>query len=263
MSETLSQNALKNYLRLANKKHREAQGKFIAEGARLCEEALASGWNVECIFVCKALLEAPRAKAVVESAAQRELPTHELDKTTFQRLAQTQHAQGVAAIVHGRVAEGDPFELIRQAPRCLWVAIDRLHDPGNLGTIMRTAEWLGVDGLLLGKDCVEVFNPKVVRASMGAVFHLVAHHVPDLADLLLRAQQFGCVTYAADTAGDFPYTTLRYVNKRVLLLGDEIGGLSEAMLSVAQHRVSIPRRGHGESLNVAIAAAILLAEMVR
>lgn len=259
----LSQNALKKYVRLAAKKYRQQDGKFLAEGARLCEEVLQTNWEVECVLYCKSLLRSPRARAAIELAQSHEVPVHDVEEQIFVRLADTKHAQGIAAVVQRRLPDGDPFEIIRQMPRCLWVAIDRLHDPGNLGTIIRTAEWLGVDGLLIGNACVELFNPKVVRASMGAIFHLALHEVADLTGLLRRLQQFGCVTYAADQSGDFPYTSLRYANKKILLLGDEIDGLSEEMLAVAQHRVCIPQKGHGESLNVAIAAAILLAEMLR
>lgn len=259
----LSQNALRNYIRLGKKKYREQNGKFLAEGARLCEEALNSGWEIDAVLYCRALLESPRANAVVETAQQRGLEMHDIDAPSFNKLAQTMHAQGVVAVVNHRAAEGDPFEIIKQVPRCLWVAIDRLHDPGNLGSIMRTAEWLGVDGLLIGPDCVEIFNPKVVRASMGAIFHLPIHPIADLPELMRRLQQFGCFTYAADQTGDFPYTSITYAAKKILLLGDEVDGLSDQMLEVAQHRVAIPRKGHGESLNVSVAASILLAEMVR
>jgi len=263
MSETLSQNALKNYLRLTKKRYRDQSGKFLAEGARLCEEALNADWQVECVIYCKSLLQSPRAQSAVEMAQQRGVRVCDLETQAFQKLSQTEQAQGVIAVVHRRPSGDDPFELIRQTLRCLWVAIDRLHDPGNLGTIIRTAEWLGADGMLIGSDCVETFNPKVVRASMGGIFYLPMHEVANLAELLRRLQQFGCVTYAADQAGDFPYTAITYANKRILLLGDEIDGLSDEMLEVTQHRVAIPRKGHGESLNVAVAAAILLAEMGR
>lgn len=259
----LSQNTLKKYVRLASKKYRQKDGKFLAEGARLCEEALNAEWPVECVLFCKALLRSSRARAAVELAQHRGVPAHEIEPQVFDRLSQTKHAQGIVAVVQRRAPQGDPFELIRQAPRCLWVAIDRMHNPGNLGTIIRTASWLGVDGLLIGNDCVEVFNPKVVRASMGAIFHAALYEVSDLASLLRRLQQFSCVTYAADQSGDFPYTSLRYANKKILLLGDEIDGLSAELRAVAQHRVAIPQKGHGESLNVAIAAAILVAEMAR
>jgi TrmH family RNA methyltransferase len=191
------------------------------------------------------------------------MEVHDIDEASFNKLSQTMHAQGVVAVVNRRVTEGDPFEIIKQMPRCLWVGIDRMHDPGNLGSIMRTAEWLGIDGILVGQDCVEIFNPKVVRSSMGAIFHLPIHQIADLPELLRRLQQFGCFTYAADQAGDFPYTSITYAAKKILLLGDEADGLSEQILEVTQHRVAIPRKGHGESLNVAIAAAIVLAEMVR
>ncbi|MDZ7290126.1 MAG: RNA methyltransferase [candidate division KSB1 bacterium] len=256
-------NDIKTIVRLTQKKYRIEMNRFLAEGGRLCEEAIKSDWKVERVIYCPSFLQSLRARQALQLAEERKIPTDEVSSDVFVSLSDTMHSQGIIAVVEKRAAAGEPFEQMRHEPRCLWIGIEKLHDPGNMGTILRTADWLGVDGIVVGRQCVEVYNPKVVRASMGAIFHLPIYEVDDFVGTMRRFQTFSAVLYAADQSGDFPYSVLRYAPKKVLLLGDEVEGISPEVGAIIQHRVSIPRRGGGESLNVAIAAAILLAEMSR
>lgn len=259
----LSRNDLKSIARLTQKKYRIEEQKFLAEGGRLCEEAIQSGWEIERIVYCPSFLNSLRARQALKLAQQRQIPTVDVATDEFAGISDTVQSQGIVAVVRRRSVQTDPLEQMRGVPRCLWLGIEKLHDPGNLGTILRTADWLGVDGVLVGPHCVEAFNPKVVRASMGSIFRLAIHEIDDFVVLLKKFQMFGAVLYGADQTGDFPYTTLRFASKKMLVLGDEIEGISPNVKELLQHRVSIPKRGGGESLNVAIAAAILLAEMCR
>lgn len=259
----LSKNELREIARLTQKKYRLEMNRFLAEGGRLCEEAMKSGWKVERVIYCPSFLQSLRARQALQLAHERHVAVDEVPSDVFVGLSDTMHSQGIIAIVEKRMQESDPVERMRGVPRCMWVGIEKLHDPGNMGTILRTADWLGVDGVVIGKDCVEVYNPKVVRASMGSIFHLPIYEIDDFAGVLRRFQTFSAVLYGADQSGDFSYSMLRYAPKKVLLLGDEVEGLSPEVGALLQHRVSIPRRGGGESLNVAIAAAIMLAEMNR
>ncbi|MCI0694901.1 RNA methyltransferase [candidate division KSB1 bacterium] len=259
----LTRNDLKTIARLTQKKYRLEMNRFLAEGGRLCEEAIKSDWKVERVICCPSFLQSLRARQALLLAEERQIPIDEVTSEVFVSLSDTMHSQGILAVVEKRTPPSQAFEHMRQAPRCLWVGIEKLHDPGNMGTILRTGDWLGVDGIIVGTECVEVYNPKVVRASMGAIFHLPIYEVEDFVGVMRRFQTFSAVLYGADQSGDFPYSVLRYAPKRLLLLGDEVDGISPEVGALIQHRVSIPRRGGGESLNVAIAAAILLAEMSR
>jgi len=259
----LSKNDLKEIARLTQKKYRLEMNRFLAEGGRLCEEAIKSGWKVERVIYCPSFLQSLRARQALQLAHERNVTVDEVPSEVFVGLSDTMHSQGIIAIVEKRVPDGEPVERMRGVPRCMWVGIEKLHDPGNMGTILRTADWLGVDGVVIGKECVEVYNPKVVRASMGSIFHLPIYEAEDFVGVMRRFQTFSAVLYGADQSGDFSYSVLRYAPKKVLLLGDEVDGLSPEIGALLQHRVSIPRRGGGESLNVAIASAILLAEMSR
>ena len=259
----LTKNDIKSITRLTQKKYRAETNCFLAEGGRLCEEAINSGWPIEHVLYCPSFLHSLRARQALKLAQQKQLPVSEVSVDDFVGISDTINSQGLVAVVHRQWPTSDPLEHLRQSPRCLLVAIEKLHDPGNLGTILRTADWMGVDGLLVGPNCVEVYNPKVVRSSMGSIFRLPIHEVSEFVELLRKFQMFGAVLYGADQTGDFPYTTLRFASKKVLVLGDEIEGLSQGVKDIIHHRVSIPQRGGGESLNVAIASAILLAEMCR
>ena len=259
----LTKNELKSIIRLTQKKYRSEFNRFLAEGGRLCEEAIQSGWEVERLLYCSSFLHSLRARQALKLAQQKNIIIDEVSVDAFVSISDTINSQGVVAVVHKRTPRVDPLEHIRENPRSLYVAVEKLHDPGNLGTIMRTADWLGIDGMLIGRECVEIYNPKVVRASMGSIFRLPIHEVEGFVELLKKFHLFGAVIYSADQSGDFPYTTLRFAPKRVLVLGDEVEGVSPAVQEIVQHRLSIPKRGGGESLNVAIAAAILMAEMVR
>lgn len=259
----LSRNDLKSLVRLQQKKYRDAEKKLLIEGARLTLEALKSDWQVDELIHTRPFAESQHAKLLFALAAQREIPIVEVTQVDFKKLSDTVTSQGVIAVVAAKDWQTQPLDRLRELPRCLFVAIEKLQDPGNLGTIIRTAEWLGADAMVVGPESVAWSNPKTLRASMGAIFHLPVFEEQNFIDFLSGAKLHGATIYAADQRGDFPYTTLRFSRKNILLLGDEIQGISEACRVLADRNVVIPSRGRGESLNVAIAAAILMAEMTR
>lgn len=259
----LSRNEIKALARLQQKKFRVEEQRFLIEGPRLILECLRSDWPLEKLLVTAAFRERPLAQALLSRARERQVPVFEISRLDLDRLCETAHSQGIVGVVRMKVPEVDPVSLFTSLPRCLFVAIERLQDPGNLGTIIRTAEWLGAHAVVVGPECVEWSNPKTLRASVGAVFHLPVYEIETFVDFLQEVRKFGASVYAADQRGEFPYTTLRYGPKKVLLLGEEAHGLSEDCRRLADYTVTIPRRGKIESLNVAIAAAILMADMMR
>ncbi len=259
----LSRNDIKTLARLHQKKYRRLDKKMLVEGARLTYEALQSDWPTNRVLHTQAFLATPHAEKVLGLAHERGIPVTEITQIEFKKISDTVNSQGVIAEVGMKDWGENPLQCLRENHKCLMVAIEKLQDPGNLGTIMRTAEWLGADALILGPETVSWSNMKALRASMGAVFHLPVFEVDDFVDTLAQAKRFGAMIYAADQRGDFPYTTLRYPAKKVLLLGGEVAGVSEQALALSDLNIVIPARGKGESLNVAIAAAILMAEMTR
>ncbi|RMD96686.1 MAG: RNA methyltransferase, partial [Calditrichaeota bacterium] len=163
----LSRNDIKNLARLQQKKYRLAEQKFIIEGLRLVIEALRSDWPIELLLMTHDFSERPPAPAIIAKARQKQIPVYQVPKMEFKKITDTVHSQGVLAILRMKQWEDTPISLFQKLRRCLFVAIEKLQDPGNLGTIIRTAEWLGADAAVLGPECVEWSNPKALRASMG------------------------------------------------------------------------------------------------
>ncbi len=263
MEDMLSRSDVKTLARLQQKKFRLAEQKILVEGPRLIIEALRSDWTVEKLVYTGDFRNRPLADDLLDIARSKNIRAFEVSRAEFKKLSDTVHPQGVLAVVQIKRWPFTPIELLDQTARNLFVAIERLQDPGNLGTIIRCAEWLGANAVVVGPECVEWGNPKALRASMGAVFYIPVFEIEDFYEFLAEAKRRGAVFYAADQQGDFPYSTLRYAPKKVLLLGEEARGLSEDSLKYADYKIAIPKRGKMESLNVSIAAAILMAEMVR
>ena len=141
--------------------------------------------------------------------------------------------------------------------------LDNLQDPGNLGTIFRTAEAAGVTGIVLSRDCVDIYNPKVIRSTMGAVYRMPFVYVEDLLEALNVMKKKGIKTYAAHLKGKNSYDKEDYKEACAFLIGNEGNGLREEVSNMADTWIRIPMEGQAESLNAAVAAAVLMFEAAR
>lgn len=245
--------------RLSQRRYREKEGKFIVEGRRLVAEALASSWPVEGIYATPGFV-VREGHNLFSLAQARRIPWYELPEEIFRRLSATEEPQGVLAVVSTRRVEF--AELLQPAPPLL-IVVDALQDPGNLGTIVRTAQAAGATGMLLLAGTVDLFNPKTVRATAGALFRL-----PVVQDLSWEeAQKFlgeaGLPLIVADPQGEVPLYRADFRGPVAIAVGSEGAGLRPEVRKAATRRVFIPMPGGAESLNVAVAAALLLYEAVR
>ena len=148
-----------------------------------------------------------------------------------------------------------------QAP--LYMVLENLQDPGNLGTIVRTAEGAGVTGILLSGDCVDIYNPKVIRSTMGSIYRMPFFYTDQLENCLKQFKQDGIRLFAAHLKGKLAYYDESYLKPTAFLIGNEGNGLTEAVSSLADHRIRIPMAGKVESLNAAVSASILMYEAAR
>jgi TrmH family RNA methyltransferase len=256
----ISKNKLKYYSSLKRKKNREREHRFLIEGVRLCEEIFASDFEVETLLYCPALLISQRSKDVIAKFQQRGTPVLEIDVKSLQQLSDTVHSQGVVGVA--KMHDFSWEQIIEHRPHIL-LAIDQITDPGNMGTIIRTANWFGAAAILLSENCVDVANPKVVRASMGALFYIPIFEIINFKERLHELKKMGYALFAADPVGELIYSTAPFTTKNVLILGNETTGVDAEIKMMANARLVIPRQGTGDSLNVAVAAGILLAEMKR
>jgi TrmH family RNA methyltransferase len=231
---------------------READA-FVVEGVRLAEEALASGW--EAILALHSAELDERGMQVVEGFTQRGVSVEMVSADALRAASDTQSPQGIIAVLSRRSLPTPP-----QADFIF--IIDGVRDPGNLGSMLRSAAAAGADLACLAEGCADPWAPKVVRAAMGAHFHLPLQVLSweELEEYLKGA---GVRTYLADANGGIAFNQADFRAPLALIIGGEAEGASPAALRLANERVRIPMPGGSESLNAAAAAAILLFEVVR
>jgi TrmH family RNA methyltransferase len=233
-------------------RQRQTEGFFLAEGVRLIEEAVSVHWPIEFILYDETLSE--RGKDLIATLnVESQVETLEIPSNLMAEISGTETPQGILAVL-----EQTPLAL-PQHPTFILIA-DQIRDPGNLGTILRTAEATGVDGVLLSPGTVDAFSPKVVRAGMGAHFRLPIHHTSWDE---LQAYLHALPVFLADSGAGLPIWEANLVQPCALLIGGEAFGASPSGEEIATQKVTIPMQGRMESLNAAAAAAILMAEVLR
>jgi len=243
---------------LAERKHRDAEGLFVAEGVRAVEDLAASALDLRFAACASSLGDTPRGAALLRALERRGTPARTVDDRALAALAGTEHPQGVLAVAAIPRAGLDALRLDAEPAAVL--VLDAVQDPGNFGTLVRTAEALGAAGVVALPGTVDPWNAKSVRAAMGASFRLpIAAAGWDEAGPWLDRQD---VTIVAAVVGADPLP-VPPPRRAALVLGNEGAGVGEETLARAAVRAGIPLRGRAESLNVAAAGAILLHELLR
>ncbi len=253
---TSSGNAkIRNLLQLRKKaKEREQQGLFLVEGIKMFEETPES--LLHSVYASDSFARsAPGRRALDRCPLEAEIVSDDL----FQTISDTKTPQGILALV--RQLHYELEDLISEKP--LILVLENLQDPGNLGTIMRTAEGAGVTGILLSRGCADIYNPKVTRSTMGSVFRVPFFYTDDLSSALDRLKLLGIRTYAAHLAAVMDYDEADYTGPAAFLIGNESRGLTGETADKADLRIRIPMCGEVESLNAAVASSILIYEAFR
>lgn len=240
---------------LATKKGRAKRKSFLVEGVRALQELARSDWPVKNIFVQANWEKDVSLAALVAAFRARKIPLYPLTRRELEKITQTETPPGIAAeVAFRRFGLND---LLSRSPRLL-VALDGIRDPGNLGTIIRTADAFGAGGLLLSEDTAEFYSPKVVRATAGSLFHLPIAVDLDLPPAFIRLKQAGYLIAVTHRQSSETAAQLSPTGRVCLVLGSEAFGVRKEIASLANHHLSIPITPHVDSLNVAVAAGILL-----
>jgi TrmH family RNA methyltransferase len=253
----ISKNSLISYSRLLKKKFRQEQRKFIVEGIKTIQEGINSNFKCEIIFATNNFKEANNK--IISELIKKNLRVEIIKNIDFQKLCSMVNPQGISAVFlfpdfNKKKIEEDSSNLI--------VCLENISDPGNLGTIIRNCDWFGIKEIILSKNCSDVFSPKTIRASMGSIFHLTIYEDVDLSTTLALFKNKDYKITCADLDGEniFGY---KKSEKEVIVFANEANGPSNYLLSVSDNRITIPKFGKAESLNVASASAIILAELTR
>ncbi len=231
---------------LKERKGRKETGCFLVEGRKMVEEALSSAFSVETLLVSES--------HGADFSLPEDVPAYLLPDHVFAALCDTKTPQGIAAVVRMRAAP--------VTGSCL-LALDDVQDPGNVGTILRTADAAGFDGVLLSDKCADVFSPKVLRATMGSIFRMPVEITDQLPQALGQLREQGWSILSSQLDGTPFFHRDPVGEKFCLIIGNEGNGISPAVQAEATHRLRLPMRGGAESLNAAIAAGIMMYDLMR
>ncbi len=259
---TLTRASLKDLRSLGQKKFRNEQGKFLIEGLRMVQEAVESDAVILEVLHTEEFASEPAGKGLLQKLAAKTKQVHRITSREMDAIADTVHSQGIVAVARQRSFTVEQV-LHGTNGTSVIVALDAVSDPGNLGSMIRTCDWFGVHGILLGRNSVELYNPKVLRATMGGIFHLSVVEDVDLLLAVSKAKSLGYRVYVTDAAGETHFDRVRYANRALIIFGNEAWGVSDQLKQLADERVAIRRYGAAESLNVGVACGIVLSSLHR
>lgn len=275
---------------LSSKKERDKQGLFVIEGLRIFRDTLktAPGF-INDVFVSESFAVEHPCEEITEEYKKSvrlckdlnpekcvkgdrdDLRIHVVKDSVFDSISKTVTPQGILCTV--KKPEHSLEEILTEKPgsdqaqgkgsgendnSTKVLILENIQDPGNLGTMLRTAEAAGVSGIVMSRDCADIYNPKVIRSTMGSVFRVPFVYVKDFTEALRKIREHGITVYAAYLHGGQSVSGVQFDKKCAIMIGNEGNGLTDEAVSGADKRVFIPMAGQIESLNAAVAAAILL-----
>ena len=254
----ISKNKIKLIRSLEQKKFRKEQQLFVAEGHKLVDDLLPA---FDCTFLAALKEWLDTRREVVETLARKGCEIQEVSAEELQKASLQKNPQDVLAVFHQRQAEGAPEHILKEQ---LCLGLDGVQDPGNLGTIIRVADWFGVGAIWCSPDTADCWNPKVVQATMGSIARVAIHYAPLVP--LIDALDKDCPVYTTQLDGENIYETTLNPHG-VIVMGNEGNGVTEEVRRRATRPLLIPNFPQGrttaESLNVAIATALVLGEFRR
>lgn len=257
---SLANPIIKDIKALSLKKTRDETKSFMAEGLKLVIDALDLGWTIRTLIYSKGA----KGKPLVEKVAARTIASGglvlEVSEKVMASVTRRENPQMVAGVFEQR---WNALKDVRPSGSVTWVALDRVRDPGNLGTIIRTADAAGASGVILVGDCTDPFSMETVRATMGSLFAVpLVKTTP--ADFLRWKKDSGARLVATHLAGAVDYRTIDYRSKPVvLMMGNEQSGLPDDLAAAADALARIPQVGRADSLNLAVATGVMLFEVRR
>lgn len=249
----ISRNQLKYYSGLLKKKDRNIENKFIVEGRKIVEEGIKQIHEFNCELIISNLKFAGENKDFLsEVSANYKIPLEVIKNQDFSKLTDTKNPQGIIAVF-----KKPPEKVIENINSNPVVFLDEIADPGNVGTILRNCDWFGVSDVILSDGCADVYNPKTLRSSMGSVFHINIYENFNLKTSLkiLKEKKYKILCSDLDGENIFHF---KNVKKNVIIFSSESHGPSKDVINLADKKITIPKYGSAESLNVASASAVIL-----
>lgn len=250
--------SIKEIKSLKHKKYREEKGLFFIEGIRFVEEAVLDNAEIERVLISESFYNLKDKRELLNKIEQKKLDTIIVSDKLFNEISDTQSPQGILAVL--RIKYADIEEIL--CDDNFLVILDSIQDPGNLGTILRTADAAGATGVIMSHGCVDLYNPKVLRSTMGSIFHIPVCLSSNLTDVINRLKSEKVMVCAAHLQGNINYFDLNMKSNIAIVIGNEANGINDEISDVADTLIKIPMPGRSESLNASVAASILIYEVV-
>ncbi len=244
---------------VALRKHRAQSGLFVAEGLKLAADALEAGWTVRYLAIGPEARDNPIAQKTAATAKAQGALILEVNTAILTAITRRENPQMVVGVYQQQTPEAS---IVVNDGKAVWVALDHIRDPGNLGTIIRTADAVGAAGIILIGETTDPFAVEAVRATMGSIFHVPIIKMTRAAFNAMAAKWSGMIV-GSHLKGSVDYRSLSYEGATLLLMGNEQAGLSEEIAQTCSHLVRIPQVGQADSLNLAVATGIMLYEIRR
>ena len=248
---------IKHIKKLKEKKYREEYHEFIIEGAKMIEEAINENANIKSIIVC----DDCKTQSAIPNELMYEIAKKNciyVDQKIFSTITDVINPQGIMAVVEKSDNKAQEIDYTQD----VYLILDNIQDPGNIGTILRTADSLDIKQIIVSKGTADVYNLKVVRSTMGAIFRVKVIEVEDLTKVIKEMKKRKIEVCATDLRTDKSIYDIDY-NKTAIVIGNEANGVSEKVLEEASTRIKIPMLGKTESLNAAVATSVILYEAYR
>lgn len=244
----LSKTIVKYIQSLAHKKVRDEDSVFMAEGPKVVPELLNSNQ-----FICKSIYALPGWIDEVTLKINQDVEIIEVNEIDLDKISQLKTANKVVAVFYKKE------EKAIQPAKAISLMLDEIQDPGNMGTIIRTADWFGIKNIICSNECVDCYNPKVVQASMGSLSRVNIIYT-GLEEFI---KENSITKLFAATLSGTPLSSFNKIEEGILLLGNESKGIKENLLMLAAEQITIPKKGEAESLNAAVACGIILSHIVQ
>lgn len=250
---------IKEIKSLYRKKERWSKNSFIIEGIKMVEECVDNNYPLSHIVYCDELFNIRGADQIWEK-----IKTHDrlikISNKLYREISQLENPQGILAVAKFRLNSIDEI-LNKSNPFIL--LLDRLQDPGNMGTIIRTADAFSIDGIIISEGSVDVYNPKVVRSTMGSIFRMPLYFTRDLEKMIEELKDRHIKVYSTSLKGNKYIQDVNFRQPSALIIGNESRGVSKDLEKLADQLIKIPMSGEAESLNAAIASSIIMYEALR
>ena len=248
---------IKNIKKLKDKKYRNEQKEFIIEGIKLIEEAIEENVNIKMIIVCEGCAD----EGSIEQKLLYQIAKYNciyVSEKVFSSITDVKTPQGMLAVIEMKNSEEKSINYDED----IIFALDGIQDPGNLGTILRTIDSVGLTQVIVSKDTVDAYNPKVVRSTMGAIFRVKVIESQDLIRTMrnIKKHKFEIIATSLETNNSIYNIDL---SRKVIIIGNEANGVSKEIMNIADGKTKIPMLGKTESLNAAVSASVIAYEYVR